>query len=100
MRESFREVEADARQGGFVVDLVVENAEAVLGPHRLISLAHVNRVTAVERGLEGVERGAPLLVAREQIGEHGKRRSLRVGYRRMLIGGIGRRRAAGDHLVS
>ena len=100
MRESFREVEADARQGGFVVDLVVENAEAVLGAHRFIGLAHVDRIVAVERGLQGVQGWAPLLVARQQISEHGERRGLRVGRRRMLIGGIGRCRALADHLVA
>ena len=72
----------------------------MLGAHRLVGLAHVDRVVAVERGLQGVERRAPLLVAREQIGEHGERRGLRVWRRRMLIGGIGRGRAAGDEFVA
>ena len=72
----------------------------MLGAHRLIGLAHVDRVVAVERGLQGVERGAPLLVAREQISEHGERRGLRVRRRRMLISGIGRGRAAGDEVVA
>ena len=72
----------------------------MLGAHRLVGLAHVDRVVAVERGLQGVERGTPLLVAREQIGEHGERRGLRVRRRRMLIGGISRGRAAGDEIVA
>ena len=99
-RESFREIEADARQSGFVVDLVVENAEAVIGAHRLIGLAHIDRVVAVERGLERVERRSPLLVAREQVRQYGERRGLSVWGRRMLIGGISRRRSAGDEFVA
>ena len=72
----------------------------MLGAHRLIGLAHIDRVVAVERGLQGVERRAPLLVAREQVGEHGERRGLRVRRRRTQIGGIGRGRAAGDEFVA
>ena len=72
----------------------------MLGAHRLVGLAHIDRVVAVERGLQGVERRAPLLVAREQIGEHGERRGLRVRRGRALIGGVGRGRAAGDEIVS
>ena len=72
----------------------------MLGAHRFIGLAHVDRVVAVERGLQGVERRAPLLVAREQIGEHRERRGLRVRRRRMLIGGISRSRAAGNEIVA
>ena len=99
-RERLGEGETDARRGGFVVDLVVENAEPMLGAHRLVGLAHVGRVVAVERSLERVERGAPLLVAREQISEVGERRGLSVRGGRALIGGVGGGRSAGDEFVA
>ena len=99
-RERFREVEADARQSRLVVDLVIEDAEPVLGAHRLVGLAHVNGIPAVERGFQGVERGAPLLVAGEQIGELSKRVGLGVRRRRMLISGISGRRASRDHFIA
>ena len=41
-----------------------------------------------------------MLVSRQQIGKHCERRRLRVGRRRMLVGGIGRSRALCDHLVA
>ena len=72
----------------------------MLGAHRLVGLAHVNGVAAVERGFQGVERGAPLLVAGEQIGQLSKRVGLGVWRRRMLISGISGRRAARDHFVA
>jgi hypothetical protein len=53
----------------------------------------------VERGLQGMQGGARLLVSREQIGEHSKRLGLRIRRRRMLIGGISRSRSAGDEIV-
>ena len=84
----------------FVVDLVVEDAESVLGAHRLVALAHVDGVAPVERGLQCVQRRAPLFMARQEIGEHGERRGLRVGRRRALIGGIGGGRPAGDEVVA
>ena len=40
-RQRVGEVEADARLGRFVVDLVVDNAEAVLLPHGLVGLPDV-----------------------------------------------------------
>ena len=72
----------------------------MLGAHRLVGLAHVNGVPAVERGFQGVERGAPLLVASTQIGELSKRVGLGVRRRRMLIGGISRGRSPRDHFVA
>ncbi len=72
----------------------------MLGAHRLIGLAHVDRVVAIERGFQGVERGAPKLVAREQVRELGERRSLGLRRRRAQIGGVGRGRSAGDELIA
>ena len=72
----------------------------MLGAHRLVGLAHVDRVAAVERGFQGVERGAPLLVAGEQISQLSKRVGLGVWRRRMLICGISSRRAPRDHFVA
>src|SRR5271166_4214543 len=66
-RQRVGEVETDARRGRFVVDLVVEDAEAVLGAHRLVGFSDVDRIATVERGFQGVEGWTPLLVTREQI---------------------------------
>ncbi len=72
----------------------------MLGAHRLVGLAHVDGVPAVERSFQGVERGAPLLVASKQIGELSKRVGLGVRRRRMLISGISGRRASRDHFIA
>ncbi len=84
----------------FVVDLVVENAEAVLLAHRLVGLAHVDVVAPVERGLEGVERAPPDFVPGEQVAERRERQGLRVGRRGMLVGGVGGGRAARDEFLA
>ena len=99
-RERLGEIEADAGQRGFVIDLVVENAESVLGAHRLVGLADVDRVVAVERGLERIERGPPLFVAGEQIGERGEGGRLGGGRGRAQISGVGRGSAAADEFIA
>ncbi len=99
-RELLGKVETDARRGRFVVDLVIENAEAVLGAHGLVGLAHVDCVAPVQRRLQGVKRRAPKLVARQKVCEHGKRCGLRVRRRRAQIGGVGRGRPASDELIT
>ena len=78
-RELLGEGEADARIGRFVVDLVVEDAEAVLLAQGLVGLADVEIVAPVERGLVGVERAAPGAVPRLEIAERRQRRGLRIG---------------------
>ena len=72
----------------------------MLGAHRLVGLAHVDRVAPVERGLERVERRAPKLVAREQIGKSGERLGLRIGRGRAQIGGVGGGRPVGDEVIA
>ena len=72
----------------------------MLGAHRLVGLAHVDRILAIERGFQGVKRRPPLLVAGEQIGENGERRGLRLWRLRMLVRRVGRRRALRHHLVA
>ena len=89
-RELLGKGEADARIGRLVVDLVVEDAEAVLLPQSLVGLADVEVVAPVERGLIGVERAAPRAVAREQVAERRQRLGLRV--RRSPRAGRRRRR--------
>ena len=71
-----------------VVDLVVEDAEAVLLAQRLVGLAHVERVASVERRLVGVERAAPRAVPREQAAERRQRIGLGGRRRRALVGGV------------
>ncbi len=81
-----------------VVDLVVEDAEAVLLPQSLVGLADVEIVAPIERGLIGVERAAPCAVAREQVAERRERLGLRIRARRALVGGVGGGRALGHEV--
>src|SRR4051812_11507353 len=60
-RQRLGELEAGAGRSGFVVDLVVENAEAVLFAQALIRRAYGRRVIAGEAHTISVERRPPFL---------------------------------------
>ena len=99
-RERIGEIETDARIGGFVVHLIIEDAEAVLQAQILVYRARVGVVLAFEAGVVGVERDAPGFVARFEIAERRQRFRLRGGRLCVLIGGIGGQRGASDDLVA
>ena len=80
-RQRLGEIEADARRRRFVVDLVVDDAEAVLLAHVLVDLARVFVVVTVEAGAVGVERRAPHFVAGEEIAERRQRLGLQPARR-------------------
>ena len=94
------EIEASARRGGFVVDLVVENAEAVLLAQVFVGRADVGEIIALQAGAIGIERGAPFFVAGEHVGERRQSRRLVVGIRAQLVGGVGGGGAARDIFVA
>src|SRR6185437_5370343 len=94
------EIEADAGIGGLVVDLVIEDAEAVFLAQILISGAHVGIVLAREAGVIGVKRDAPGFVARLQIAERRQRFGLRWRALGVLIGGVGGGRGVGEEFVA
>ena len=97
-RKRLGEGEADARISRFVVDLVVEDAEAVLRAHRLVNLPDIEIVAPVKRSLQGVERAEPGAVPRQKIAEGRQRCRLGVGRHGALIGGVSGDSALGDQI--
>ena len=89
--ERLGEVETDARISRFIVDLVIDDAEAVFLAQVFVSLADVLAVAPLEAGAVGFKRGAPVLMPHKEIGEQGERARLIGRAAGALIGGIGRR---------
>ena len=85
-RQRLGELEAGARRGGIIVDLVVENAEAVFFAQFGVGGAHGLRVHAVERCLVGVERKPPELLPGVEFAEQVQRGGFLRRRRRALIG--------------
>ena len=67
-------MEAGTRRGRFVIDLVVENPEAVLFAQALIGGAHRRHVVACKTCTIGIERRPPLLARSIDVGQQHERR--------------------------
>jgi len=93
-RQRLGESEAGPRRRGFVIDLVVEDAEAVFFAHVLVDVARVFVVAPLQAGAIGVEGRAPHLVAGEEIAEQREGFRLLSGAAGALIGGVSRALAA------
>ena len=87
--QRIRELEADARRGRIRIDLVVDDAEAVLLAQILIGRADIGVVDTIEAGAVGVERGAPALTIGVDLAEERQRLRLVGRGRGALIGGVG-----------
>ncbi|GMA77820.1 hypothetical protein GCM10025880_42370 [Methylorubrum aminovorans] len=88
--EAFREGETDSRRGGVRIDLVVEDAEAVLLAQLLVGRAGLRLVSDREARAVGLQRRPPLGLRRLDLTEPGQRPRLvrRIsGAQVALIGG-------------
>ena len=95
----FGKLEARARRGGLIVDLVLENAKPMLFAEVLIDIAHLRDIGNIEARAIGIEGGTPHASLGKDFAEPGERHRLfRLGTR-PLIGDIGGRRTLRLELI-
>ncbi len=95
----FGKLEARARRGGLIVDLVVENAKPMFFAEILINVAHLRDIGEIKARAVSIERGTPHASLGVDFAEPGERhRLLRLGAG-PLISEIGSRRTLRLELI-
>ena len=100
LRQGLGEGKANPRRGGFIVDLVFEDAEAVLLAQVLVGGAGVDVVAPLQARLVGVEGGPPHFVPGEEVGQRRQRLALRRGRAQQSEGRVGGGSASADQIVA
>ncbi len=85
--QALGELDAQARQRRLGLDLVLEDAEAVLGHQRVVGLAHLRVLDQGEARLQCVDGRAPVGAPLEGLVQHHQRDGLGCRRLRALVGG-------------
>ena len=99
-RQALGELDAQAWQRRLRVDLVFEDAKAVLGHQLVMGLAHLCVVDQRQAGLERIDGRTPEGAARQRLAQDDERRGLGGRRLRPLVGGPGRARSIDGNLVA